>query len=72
MSMSGTQAGPLVSCEWLKENLGNVNVLDASWYLPSMERSPGVKFDGEHFLQSGSSVDRKTMTCEHRCIIGTM
>ena len=50
VSMSGTPAGPLVSCEWLKENLGNVKVLDASWYLSSMERSPGIKFDGEHVL----------------------
>jgi len=37
--------GPLVSCEWLKENLDKVKVLDASWYLSFMERSPGVKFD---------------------------
>ena len=38
-------AGPLVSCEWLKDNLGSVKLLDASWYLPTMERAPGVKFD---------------------------
>ena len=45
-SMSAAPPGPLVSCEWLKENLANVKVLDASWYVPTMERSPGVKFDG--------------------------
>ena len=38
-------ASPLVSCEWLKDNLDKVKVLDASWYLSSMERAPGVKFD---------------------------
>jgi hypothetical protein len=37
--------GLLVSCEWLKENFANVKVLDASWYVKGMERSPGVKFD---------------------------
>ena len=45
-SISMSAVGPLVSCEWLKENLDKVKVLDASWYLSFMERSPGVKFDG--------------------------
>jgi hypothetical protein len=44
--MSATPDWPLVSCEWLKENFANVKVLDASWYVHTMERSPGVKFDG--------------------------
>jgi len=34
-----------VSCSWLASNLDKVKVFDASWYLPSQERSPGVKFD---------------------------
>jgi thiosulfate/3-mercaptopyruvate sulfurtransferase len=42
--MSATD-GLLVSCDWLKENFANVKVLDASWYVKGMERSPGVKFD---------------------------
>jgi thiosulfate/3-mercaptopyruvate sulfurtransferase len=42
---SPDRGGPTVTCEWLKENLNSVKVLDASWYLPTMERSPGVKFE---------------------------
>jgi len=37
--MSAAPAGPLVSCEWLKENLANVKVLDASWYVLSLSLS---------------------------------
>jgi len=49
--MSSTTASEsvptLVSCSWLKENLNNpkVKILDSSWYVPGMDRSPGLKYD---------------------------
>jgi thiosulfate/3-mercaptopyruvate sulfurtransferase len=36
-----------VTATWLKSNLNMVKVLDASWYLKSMERSPGVAFNAK-------------------------
>ncbi|GAQ88264.1 mercaptopyruvate sulfurtransferase [Klebsormidium nitens] len=33
-----------VSCEWLQSKLGNVKVLDASWYMPAEQRKPEEEF----------------------------
>lgn len=45
--MAATGAvGPIVSCEWLKDNLQNdqVKILDASWFLPVMGRNAVQEF----------------------------
>lgn len=42
MSLSGQPVPPVVSVDWLAEQLSNVKVVDASWYLPAMERN-GLK-----------------------------
>eukprot|EP01086_Lenisia_limosa_P004213 TRINITY_DN1926_c0_g1_i1.p1 TRINITY_DN1926_c0_g1~~TRINITY_DN1926_c0_g1_i1.p1 ORF type:complete len:296 (-),score=61.31 TRINITY_DN1926_c0_g1_i1:26-913(-) len=36
---------PLVSASWLKSHLASVRVIDASWYLPKMERNAEAEFD---------------------------
>lgn len=40
--------GPLVSPEWLHGNLHAVKVVDASWYLPQMERDAEAEFRDGH------------------------
>lgn len=37
----------LVSCEQLSERLGNVKVVDASWYLPQMKRNSAAEFQAK-------------------------
>ena len=38
----------LVSTEWLHDNLANVRVLDASWYLPAMQRDARAEHAAAH------------------------
>ena len=38
----------LVSTEWLAARLGEVRVVDASWYMPDEKRQPGKEFDTGH------------------------
>src|SRR6185312_15414271 len=38
----------IVSAEWLKQNLGKVRVLDASWYMPADKRDPKKEFEAAH------------------------
>ncbi len=42
------QFGPLVESEWLKEQLGapRLRILDASWYLPAMNRNAREEYGG--------------------------
>lgn len=40
-------SGVTVTAQWLKNNIGMVKVLDASWYLKNMERAPGVPFNAK-------------------------
>mmetsp|Transcript_27141 Transcript_27141/g.64094 ORF Transcript_27141/g.64094 Transcript_27141/m.64094 type:complete len:360 (+) Transcript_27141:69-1148(+) len=44
-SVAMASAPTAVSCSWLASNLDKVKVLDASWYMATQERSPGVKLD---------------------------
>src|SRR5690606_30757649 len=41
---------PVVSVDWLHEQLGNPNVrvLDASWYLPAMQRDANLEYRAAH------------------------
>jgi thiosulfate/3-mercaptopyruvate sulfurtransferase len=39
---------PLVSTEWLAAHLGEVRVVDASWYMPDEKREPAKEFLVEH------------------------
>ena len=40
----------LISTDWLAYNLKNPNVriIDASWYLPDMNRNPKEEYDKQH------------------------
>ena len=38
----------LVSTEWLASHLGEVTVVDASWYMPADKRSPKTEFETAH------------------------
>ena len=38
----------LVSTEWLAAHLGEVRVVDASWYMPDEKRQPGKEFEAGH------------------------
>jgi thiosulfate/3-mercaptopyruvate sulfurtransferase len=38
----------IVSAEWLKENLGKVGVVDASWYMPEDKRDTKKEFEDGH------------------------
>jgi len=38
----------LVSTEWLTAHLGDVRVVDASWYMPGEKRNPLVEFEAAH------------------------
>ena len=38
----------IVSAEWLKQNLGRVRVVDASWYMPADKRDPEREFEAAH------------------------
>ena len=42
----------LVSTEWLNKNLDNVKILDASWHLPSVERSALEEYKLNHITKS--------------------
>ena len=37
----------LVSAEWLRQHLGEVTVLDASWFLPTAGRDPVAEHRGQ-------------------------
>ena len=41
---------PLVSTEWLAENLGdpNIRILDGSWHLPNSDRSANAEYEEKH------------------------
>jgi thiosulfate/3-mercaptopyruvate sulfurtransferase len=39
---------PLVTTEWLAAHLGDVRVVDASWYMPDEKRQPGKEFEAAH------------------------
>ncbi|MBV9550241.1 MAG: 3-mercaptopyruvate sulfurtransferase [Alphaproteobacteria bacterium] len=39
---------PLVSTEWLAAHLGDVRLVDASWYLPDEKREPAKEFVARH------------------------
>ncbi|MBX9758874.1 MAG: sulfurtransferase, partial [Beijerinckiaceae bacterium] len=43
-------ASPLVSTDWLAERLGRagIAVIDASWYLPAMQRDPKAEYAAAH------------------------
>ena len=45
-----TPPGPLVSCDWLARRLGepDLKVVDASWYLPAMQRDGAAEFRAGH------------------------
>ena len=38
----------LVSTEWLEAHLGEVRVVDASWYMPDEKRQPAKEFEAGH------------------------
>ncbi len=38
----------LVSTEWLAAHLGDVRVVDASWYMPNEKRDPQAEFEAAH------------------------
>lgn len=38
----------LVSTEWLADHLGDVRVVDASWYMPDEKRDPRAEFEQAH------------------------
>src|SRR3954471_14863197 len=38
----------LVSTEWLAAHLGEVRVVDASWYMPDEKRQPAKEFEAGH------------------------
>jgi thiosulfate/3-mercaptopyruvate sulfurtransferase len=38
----------LVSTEWLAAHLGEVRVVDASWYMPADKRNPAAEFEAGH------------------------
>src|ERR1700761_2385236 len=38
----------LVSTEWLADHLGDVRVVDASWYMPDEKRAPAKEFEVAH------------------------
>jgi thiosulfate/3-mercaptopyruvate sulfurtransferase len=38
----------LVSTQWLAEHLGEVRVVDASWYMPAEKRQPATEFEAGH------------------------
>ena len=40
----------LVSTEWLAAHLGEVRVVDASWYMPADKRDPAAEFETAHIL----------------------
>ncbi len=42
--------GPVVSTDWLARNLGaaDLRVLDASWFMPGVERDPRAEFEQQH------------------------
>eukprot|EP00850_Spirogloea_muscicola_P010323 SM000060S19655 [mRNA] locus=s60:379437:381871:- [translate_table: standard] len=37
-----------VPAEWLRQNLGSVKVLDASWYMPAEKRDPQAEYEAAH------------------------
>jgi thiosulfate/3-mercaptopyruvate sulfurtransferase len=39
---------PLVSTDWLALHLGEVRVVDASWYMPDEKRAPATEFEARH------------------------
>lgn len=47
---SSQTASPLVSTQWLAENLGKngLSVVDGSWYLPAMERDGAAEYQSTH------------------------
>jgi thiosulfate/3-mercaptopyruvate sulfurtransferase len=72
------QVSPLVSCEWLAEHLhdSGIRVLDASWYLPSDNRSaameharcriPGARFfDIDKIADLSNPLPHMLPTAEH-------
>ena len=38
----------IVSTHWLGDNLNKVKIIDCSWHLPNMNRSPKKEFEKEH------------------------
>jgi thiosulfate/3-mercaptopyruvate sulfurtransferase len=38
----------VVSTQWLSEHLGEVRVVDASWYMPEDKRAPAMEFEAGH------------------------
>jgi thiosulfate/3-mercaptopyruvate sulfurtransferase len=38
----------IVSADWLKQHLGEVRVVDASWYMPAEKRNPKTEFEAGH------------------------
>ncbi len=51
----------LVSTDWLAAHLGDVRVVDASWYMPDEKRDPAAEFEaGAH---SGRRVLRHRRDC---------
>jgi len=53
MSTTATNQGPLVSCQWLREQQAapdgpTVKPIDASWYLPAMKRDGFAEFIETH------------------------
>jgi thiosulfate/3-mercaptopyruvate sulfurtransferase len=48
--MPYSDPGLIVSTEWLAEHLGapDVRIVDASWYLPQMERDAAAEYRAEH------------------------
>lgn len=55
----------LVSTEWLAAHLGDVRVVDASWYMPEEKRAPAREFEQAHipgavFFDIDGIADRST------------
>jgi thiosulfate/3-mercaptopyruvate sulfurtransferase len=44
------KTGPLVSTDWLLENINlpHLRIVDASWYLPTMDRNPRAEYADAH------------------------
>lgn len=45
MASVSSQVSPLVSTDWLAENLKNVKVIDASWYMDKVKRNPKADYE---------------------------
>ena len=61
---SGPLVPPLVSVKWLADRLSEVKIVDASWYLPAMERSGLKEYEAQRIPGAAFfDVDATDDTC---------